>query len=187
MFGHIWNNIILLNLNEFANIDIDIYINLLFLAIAVAIIVIAFLFDFSRGITYTAVKQLVRHEANDENSAKTLSELGLSKSKFVRFMLSGAGELTRAVLRVGSPKIDYDSFMKLNREERKKLFLIDFDTETFYLSEEGKKRADRILSRYEFSIPRFVAFAVFVILIWGAVCAFSYEIFSYINSIIISK
>ena len=83
MFGHIWNNIILLNLNEFANIGIDIYINLLFLAIAVAIIVIAFLFDFSRGVTYTVVKQLVRHEAKDENCAKTLSELGLSKSKFV--------------------------------------------------------------------------------------------------------
>ena len=180
MLGHIWNNIILLNLNEFENIGIDIYINILFFALAVVLILFAFFFDLT-------VKQLVRHGAKDKKSAKTLSELGLLKNRFVKFMLSGANELTRIVLRTGAPEIDYDAFVKLSRDEKKKLFLIDFDTETFYLSNESKERTDRILSRYEFSIPRFLAFAVFVILIWGVVCALSYEIFAYINSIIIPK
>lgn len=187
MLGHIWNNIILLNLNEFENIGIDIYINILFFALAVVLILFAFFFDYSRGITYLTVKQLVRHGAKDKESAKTLSELGLSKNRFVKFMLSGANELTRIVLRTAAPEIDYDAFVKLSRDEKKKLFLIDFDTETFYLSNESKERTDKILSRYEFSLPRFLAFAVFVILIWGVVCAFSYEIFAYINSIIIPK
>ena len=187
MFGHVWNNIILLNLNEFENIGIDFYINVFFFFLSVAIIVIALVFEYSRGTVHITVKQLVRHEARGADNAKSLKELGLNRNRIVMLLLSRSRDLNSVVKRLGKPEIDYEGYMKLSREEKKKIFSIDFENEKFYLSEENKERVDRILSRYAFSLPRFIAFSVLVILLWGAVAAFSYEILAYLNSIIITK
>ena len=187
MLGHIFNNIILLNLNEFDNIGIDFYINLFFFFLALVVIAVAFVYEYSRGVMHLMVKQLIRHEANDKDSAKKLSDLGLHSNRVLKFMLSRNAELRKIVKRLGEPEIDYEGFLKLSAEDRKKVFSIDFETEAFYIREDNKDRAEKIVSSYVFSLPRFIAFAVFVILIWGCVAAFSFEIFSYINSIIIPK
>ncbi len=187
MLEDVWNNIILLNLKDFENIGIDFYINIFLFFVSLAIIIYALAFEYSRGVMHTVVKQLIRHGAFDKDGGMTISELGISDGFFTKFMLSRDPRLARIVHRVGEPDISHDEYMKLKRSEREKLLRVDFSTERFYIPEDKKDAAERVFATYAFSLPRFLVFCLFVFLIWGAVAAVSYELFNYLNSIIIRQ
>ena len=187
MLKNFWNDIILLNLRDFENIGFDFYINIFLFFVALIIIVYAFFFEYLKGVMQLTVRKLLRQGAIGRDNAKSLSELGLNSNFFVKLILSGGSRFKKTVARIGEPDVSYDDFVKMDKRERKKLYAIDFKTEKFYIAPESKDSADKIFSTYAFSPLRFIMFAVLVILVFGAVAAFSFEILSYINSSVVTK
>ncbi|MBQ7363118.1 MAG: hypothetical protein IJW48_01565 [Clostridia bacterium] len=187
MLENVWNNIILLNLRDFENISVDFYINIFLFFLALAIVACAFVFEYSRGVMHVAVKQLLRHGALGEGEAKTLSKLGLADNKMVKLFLSRDTRLSKLLSRVGAPDVKYEDFVKMKRAEQKELFRVDFSKDRFYISDENSDQANRVFSSYAFSLPRFLLFALLVFLLWGAIAAFSYELISYIDSVLLNK
>ncbi len=186
MLEHVWNNIILLNLRDFENIGINFYINIFLFFVALAIALYALFFEYYRGVMQLTVKQLLRHDAIDKDGARMLSELGLEKSRFVKLFLSSGSGRKKIVSRIGEPEVEYDKFVKMKKAEQKKLFHIDFPTERFYINKDRVDEARRVFSSYSFSVSRYLLFCLFIFLIWGAISAFSYEIISYLDSIIVT-
>ena len=182
MLEHVWNNIILLNLRDFENIGVDFYINIFFFFAALAIMLVAFFFDYSRGVTYVTVKQLVRHGALSKETSVSLSDIGLDKNVAVRFFLSRDSELSKLVSRLSAPTLDYCTYIKMKSSEKRKLLTLDFEKERFFLSGDRNDRVNKVMSVYSFSLTRFILFCVFVFLLWGVVSAFSYEIIAYLDA-----
>ena len=66
MLKNFWNDILLLNLNEFENIGFDFYINMFLLALGIGICIFSVGLELSRGAMFTMMKQLIRHQATSE-------------------------------------------------------------------------------------------------------------------------
>ena len=115
-----------------------------------------------RGNIRLVVVQLRRHNANSEETAKTLSELGLDKSVIVKRLFLGNNVLTKVVARVGEKKYSYEEYIKLSKEEKAQSEKIDFDTAMFYIKEQESDLAMSITEKYTTSIMRTVLASVFV-------------------------
>ena len=182
MYRNIWNDIILMNLKDFENIGVGFYINIFTFCFAVCICIAAVFFEINRGQMNLVVKQLIRHGATDADNAKTLSDLGLNGKRIIRFQLSRRSRLSILVSRVGAPSITYEEYVKMPPAKRKELEVFDINTATFYIPDENKERANKILHTYAFSLPRIILFCMFILLIWALITVFSYEIFCLINN-----
>ncbi len=181
MLKNIWNDIILLNLKDYDNIGIDFYINIFFFAVAVFICAGFFVFEHKRKCMRITVKQLLRHKAEREDSAKTLAELGLSSYNIKRALLTNT-RLLKVVKRVGAPEYTYEEYTRLSKEKKIGKEKIDFSTARFYIDEKYKNQARHIYENYNTSIIKNVLLCFLVLLIYGAVAAVSSEIIGYINS-----
>ena len=72
------------NLNDYKNIGINFEINKFILFCAIALCVVAFYVNYKRSLMVNTVKQLLRKNAIDEESAKTLVELKLDSSRGIK-------------------------------------------------------------------------------------------------------
>lgn len=154
---------IMLNLNEYDSFEgFDFYVTL-FIAILTVFICIGICISNTRKNTMlTMVKQLYRHGATSEESAKSLKELRIKNTFFLRSLLSDGTRLSRIVLRVGAKKLTYEEYieeMKSNgffkRKKRKEANAcdsvsdekIDFESAKFYISDEKELEVKNILSK----------------------------------------
>ena len=184
MYRNIWKDIVLLNLKSFENIGIDFYFNIFVFAFAACICVGAVLFELNRGSISLTVKQLLRHNAFEPSSAKTLAELGILNKKLIRYSLTRKSRLSKLVTRVGAPEISYEEYIKLTPEKKRELEKFDIGTAKFYINEENRDRTKNIYRTYGFSLPRVILFCVFVLIFSLLIAIFSYEIFCVINSLL---
>ena len=83
-----------INLNEYKYIGVDLEINKIILCTAVVLMACIVVFNTYRANIKLTVSQLVRHKAKDEESAKTLSELGLDRSRAIKKLLGKNNMLT---------------------------------------------------------------------------------------------
>ena len=181
MLKNIWNDIILLNLKDYENIGVDFYINIFFFVLAVFICISFFVIEHKRGCMRLTVKQLMRHNAEGEESAKTLFELGIS-SRSIKRALSTDTRLSKIVKRVGAHEYTYEEYVKLSKEKKLKKEKIDFTTARFYINKSYEQQAKHIYENYNTSLVKSLLMCALVILIYGAVAAVSSEIIEYINS-----
>ncbi len=182
MYRNIWNDIILMNLKDFENIGVSFYINIFTFCVAVCICIAGVIFEINRGQMNLVIKQLTRHAATDEESSKTLSDLGLKDKKIIKHLLSRRSRLSILVSRVGAPSISYEDYIKMSAAKRKELENFDITTARFYIPEENKERANKVLHTYAFSLPRAILFCLFILLFWALITVFSYEIICLINT-----
>ena len=157
----------LINLNEYYNLGVDLQINILLLILLPIVLLVWIAFHIMRNNTFVIVKRLARRGAFDEESAKTLRELGLFNKWVLRLMLSGEGQITKIVKRVGAVKYTYEEYSALSKKELKKE-KIDFETASFYLDEAQKTRIDKIQSKYEVRPHHTVLMCVSILV--GFVC-----------------
>ncbi len=129
-----------LNLNSFDKFGIDFQINKFLLVFMAVIIVAAIGINYNRWVIITTVKKLIRHEAFDEDSAKTLKELGLSSRGILR-ALKNNGQLTRLVRRAGEYSMSYEEYIKLVRSKNYKEEKIDLNETRFHIREENLETA----------------------------------------------
>lgn len=154
-----------INLNEYKYIGVDLEINKIILCTAVVLMVCIVVFNTYRANIKLTVSQLVRHKAKDEESAKTLSELGLDKSRAIKKLLGKDNMLTKIVARCGEKKYGYDEYMALSDEEKKKCEEFDVTESRFYIREECSLHATNVIDKYGTSVHRTILSCVLVAIV----------------------
>ena len=160
-----------LNLNDYENIGINFEINKFILLCAIAMCVVAFFVNYKRSLLAITVKQLLRHNATDEESAKTLDELGLAGSRGIRNAIFTSSQLRRMIAVVGECRPTYDEYVAAQKE-KKKLETTDPLSVRIYIPAEAMDRAKHVYNTYNSSIPHtllacvmYIALAVCLILV----------------------
>lgn len=169
-----------LNFKDYKNLGFNFPIGLILVFFAVAF-PLAVLFINSKKNTITfAVRQLVRHEAFDESSAKSLSSLRLSQSKSFKKMLVSGGELSSMIKIVGYEKPSYEDYVKL-KKENKNPEKINFDEIKIYLKSESKEKAYTIAEAEITPIWKPILIIASGILILALLFIFMPEILDFLN------
>jgi hypothetical protein len=142
-----------------------------------------FLINHHRATTQLIVKQLIRHNANSEGSAKTLEELGLDGSRSVKWMLNAGGQINKLVARVGEKTYTYEEYKALmNSKGGVPKDKIDVATAKFYVRDEAKERISFIIDTYGSSVLRTSLYCIFVLAIYICLVLCMPEILSFINN-----
>jgi len=153
----------LINLKDYSNIGLDLEINkILFCILVGAVLAIAIIGYRKAGIS-RVVKALLRHEAKNEESAKTLDELKIN-SPSVRTVLSATeGRLAKIISRVGATRYTYEEYIEAMKKPKGKTAddaknnekshsplteeKVDFATARFYIAEDKIEEAKSIFDR----------------------------------------
>ena len=170
-----------INLKSYENIGIDLEINKLLFLVAFALCAVFFVVNYKRSLISEAIRQLLRHGALSEDSAKTLGELGLSDSRGIRKELSGDSQLRRMVMIVGEKKLTYEEYVALQKQ-KKKPDAPDLDTARIYIAPESLERAKFIYNNYNTSIMKTLLLCVFCLAISVCLMLLSPGLLSLINS-----
>ena len=178
------------NLADYDNIGIDFEISKFILLVFVGLCIAFFITDWHRGYMLLAVKKLFRHEALDENSAKTLSELGIEGSLSIKWALSHETRLSKIVKRVGAPEYTYEEYVALMKEQKKnpraaKKERLDFEKERFYINPNQIKIAKDIEQNYSSSVVKTLLLCFMFAIIFVGVTLIMHDFLSFINSSII--
>ena len=173
-----------INLEDYENIKFSLEINKVVLGTFIAIIVGILVLNTYRGSIRFMVMQLKRHNALDEDGAKTLKELGLDNSRILKRLLSSQNMLTKTVARVGATQYDYETYVKMDKAARREAERVDFESARFYINKSEADRAAFIIERYAVSIPRTLATCVFFAILCGCVIAWMPGILEILNDLI---
>lgn len=163
-------------LYSFENFDLDVNSSsmlIIIIGIAVGLLVGIALSLVCRVVSGKVIKALKNAEAVDEDSAKTIAELGLSRVCFAKTMLKPDSALHRAVGCVGGytgeeaggfKKFWHEKFIK---DESSGKF--DFAAAKFYLPEEKRVSAELRFTEEKHPVRSFVLSALLI----TAVCVFA--------------
>lgn len=205
-------NYLSINLNEYENIGMNLPIVKLLLVVAVAFIVAIIIINYSKSNLYLMVKQLMRHGALGEDSAKTLGELKLTDNRGIKRALAHSSQMRSIVSTVGEEKMSYEEYLEkkkalreAKRAENKGGFFkrlwaavvgffytrdeilfaeIDFSAARFYIKEEGKNRASKIYNSNDITPIRTAFTCVFVALFFIGLMFAMPEVLNWINSLL---
>lgn len=141
-----------LNLSQYENIGIYFPIGAFLILLCIVGCISVFFLTYYRMFTRSLYSQLLRHNAKDEQSAKTLSELRVDKSFAIRSSLSRSnGQITYIVKRAGEEKLSYDEYIEKTKEKGYKPEKIDFSSARFYIPEDKTDFAKKLLENSDSS------------------------------------
>lgn len=139
------NDYLLINFKDYIDPGIDFPINIFLLSIAVGLCIASVLITIHRRYTATLIKQLMRHNAIDEASAKSLKELRIEPTFFIRAALNRkSGQLANLIKCAGAKTYTYEEYSKLQKTKGFRDEKINFDEAKFYINAEQMPRARRI-------------------------------------------
>lgn len=173
MFLKLLKDYFFLNLNYYFK-GVDFQINIFLLALAVGMAAAAIMVTVYKRNQSNIIRQLTRHCANSEESAKTLAELRIDPGFIVRSSISKRGQLSAIIAMVGGFPFERKTSGK--KEER-----IDFSTARFYI-----KNPERAATVNEEKIPSYLGaslIAALTIVIAVVVTLFMPYILSFITGI----
>ena len=169
----LFNIPIFLNLNYYFK-GVDFQINIFLLAFALGMAAAAILVTVYKRNQSNIIRQLTRHCADSEETAKTLAEMRIDPGFIVKSSLSKRGQLSAIVAMVGG--FPFEKKAEGKREEK-----IDFSTARFYI-----KSPDRAARINEEKIPSYLnaaLVATLIIVIAVVVTLFMPYILSFITGI----
>ena len=165
---------VFLNFNDYKNLGFNFPIGIILILLAI-VLPAAFFFINQRKNTVTlCVKQLIRHGAVGETSAKSLSSLRLDKSKSLKHMLLSSGRLSSMVKIAGYEKPSYEEYSKELKS--------NLNEAEIYLSEDKIKEAEAIVSTGTSSIIKPILISVATVIILAALFICMPELLDLINS-----
>ena len=176
-----------LNLNQYESFGINFPIGILITAMSVVLCCAAFLINYQKLYTLALLKQLTRHEATDEKSAKTLAELHLNKSFGLKYSLSASNSLKSMVKRVGEVIPTYEEYVENSKKKGYKEEKIDFDTARFYLNKEALGKVQRVMETSNPAWWRPALMSLFVIVLAAILAVFLPELLELINDYVMNK
>ena len=126
-----------LNLNQYENISTPFPIGMVSIALAIFMCIGAVYYYYYKNYTCALLRALKRHEAKDEESAKTLKELRLHTSYSIKRALLKQGKLSSLVKEVGKKQMSYEEYLKLGKKARKPE-KADFEKARYYIPNDKK-------------------------------------------------
>ena len=139
-----------LNFSQYENIGLYFPVGVFLIALCAVMCISVFFITYYKKYTQALYKQLIRHNATDESSAKTLSQLRLSGCRGIRFSLSRSnGQLGYIVKRVGDVKPTYEEYVEKTKKRGYKPEKINFDEALFYIAPDKKDVAKKLIESSE--------------------------------------
>ncbi len=202
-FVSFYEDYISLNMKDYPNLGFDFEIVKVLLIAAVVLCVVFCVMDFHKKNAYLIIKQLMRHEAKNPESAKTLSELSLSENRAVRRSLASSSQIRSVVGRVGEKELTYEEYIA-NEKRKKELkrakralkktgaenISVPVEEKTpmldelrFYIKEERADYASKIYNGADISVLRTVLRCVLVVAVAVCFVFLMPELLSFINNI----
>ena len=174
-----------LNLNNYSNIEINFPIGIFLTAITILLCIFTFFYAYRRVVTVNLMTQLLRHEARDEGSAKTLASIHINAGIVLKSLLSSrTGQVKSIVYRKGDVKMTYEQYLILSKEKGYKEQKIDFSTAEFYIPDEKLDDAKRIVDREAPSMIKPLLMSVLLLVILLCISLTLPQLLEYINSAI---
>lgn len=156
-----------LNLYDYEHIKFRLPVGMIVTFMAVALCAATFFITYRKRYMYVFCSQLLRHNADSEENAKTLKELRLADYGALKRALSRSGQLTYMIKRVNAVMPTYEEA----RAKGFKYEKIDFASERFYIDSESVEKVKEI-ANYSYpawwkpvvaSVAILVVFSVFLI------------------------
>ncbi len=182
-FMNLYEKYFLINLKDYPALGIDLEINKILLFVAIGAM-LAFIFvGYIRAGVATALKALLRREAIDEDSARTLDELRINTLS-VRLALRNLGGKTASVIaRVGDKKYTYEEYMELSKKKGFKEEKTDLSTARFYIKEGKRDAAKAIYDRFDSPVLHTVLACVLLVALYSCMFFCMPGILNLVNSI----
>ena len=173
-----------INLNDYDNIGINLEINKVIFGAVVALIIGVIFLDLYRTNIKLMVTQLTRHNAKNEDDAKTLSAIGLNNNKIIKWLLTKENFLTKIVKRKGEKKFGYEEYKALSKKERIAAEKFDMETAEFYIKEDKSDLAAGVMEKYGASVQSTAMTCILIVIISICVIACMPEILEIINNLL---
>ena len=174
-----------LDVNEYAGIHGSFKINIFLFFIALGMCIAAVIITLYRSSLQRIVKQLTRLNAFDEESARTLGDLGLERCLIIKMALArDGGRLTRLIGRVGQKTYTYEEYKALTKKKGYRHERINFAEAEFYIREGKGDEARNIIENYGASMFRTALYCVLVMALYVCVMFFMPEIIMLIDGAI---
>ena len=129
-----------LNLDMYENININFPIGAFLIILAFVFSIATFMIYLKRNAEIKFLTALIRHEAEDESSAKSLKELRLYTFP-TKFFLAYSGWMKKIVAIAGREEVSCEEYLKLSKEEKKKYDRPNFSIAKLYIKPDGSEKA----------------------------------------------
>lgn len=171
---------VFLNFKDYKNLGFNFPIGLILIFFAIVFPIAVFVINKRKNTVTLVVKQLTRHEAFSEESAKTLSALRLSNIKSLKKSLFYGGQLSSMIKIVGYQKPSYEEYVK-SKKEKKKLDKPNFDEMKIFISPDSKEKAETIAEAEITPIWKPVVISAAGVIIIAILFIFMPEILDFLN------
>lgn len=176
-----------MNLNQYENFGLSFPIGIFLIFMTVVLCASAFLINYQKRYTLAVLKQLARHKATDEKSAKTLGELHLERSLGLKYALAKSSALKSMVKMVGEKTPTYEEFIENSKNKDYKEEKIDFESARFYIDTGAQAKVQRIMQEPEPAWWRPILMSLFFIAIAVIVGVFLPQLLYWVNNYVADK
>ena len=171
-----------LNLKDYENIGLDLPIGMILMGLAVALCVSVFYINARKRSALNIITALLRHEAIDEEGAKSLKELSLDGTFGIRSALSKGGKLSKIVGRVGESVPSFDEYSKQKPSEQRELEKANFEGVKLYIKSEELDAAKRMFEEENASYLPPIILSLSFIAVFAIIGIVLPDLLSLINS-----
>ena len=196
-----YNDFICLNLKDYKNIGIDVEINKLILLFFGALIIGCIIVSINQMNLTLLIRKLMKIEAYTEESAKTLSELGLADNAGIKSLVNkNDGRISKIIAVVGIKRQTYEEYMEAERKRKEARRLppadrkavldslsvgeIDASNAKIYIPEDKKEYASYVYSSGNGSVLKTVLSCTLILVVAVAIILLMPTLLSLLNNIL---
>ena len=196
-----YNDFICLNLKDYKNIGIDVEINKLILLFFGALIIGCIIVSINQMNLTLLIRKLMKIEAYTEESAKTLSELGLADNAGIKSLVNkNDGRISKIIAVVGIKRQTYEEYMEAERKRKEARRLppaerkavldslsvgeIDASNAKIYIPEDKKEYASYVYSSGNGSVVKTVLSCTLILVVAMAIILLMPTLLSLLNNIL---
>ena len=196
-----YNDFICLNLKDYKNIGIDVEINKLILLFFGALIISCIIVSINQMNLTLLIRKLMKIEAYTEESAKTLSELGLADNAGIKSIVNkNDGRISKIIAVVGIKRQTYEEYMEAERKRKEARRLppaerkavldslsvgeIDASNAKIYIPEDKKEYASYVYSSGNGSVVKTVLSCTLILVVAVAIILLMPTLLSLLNNIL---
>ena len=196
-----YNDFICLNLKDYKNIGIDVEINKLILLFFGALIIGCIIVSINQMNLTLLIRKLMKIEAYTEESAKTLSELGLADNAGIKSLVNkNDGRISKIIAVVGIKRQTYEEYMEAERKRKEARRLppaerkavldslsvgeIDASNAKIYIPEDKKEYASYVYSSGNGSVVKTVLSCTLILVVAVAIILIMPTLLSLLNNIL---
>ena len=194
-----YNDFICLNLKDYKNIGIDVEINKLILLFFGALIIGCIIVSINQMNLTLLIRKLMKIEAYTEESAKTLSELGLADNAGIKSLVNkNDGRISKIIAVVGIKRQTYEEYMEAERKRKEARRLppaerkavldslsvgeIDASNAKIYIPEDKKEYASYVYSSGNGSVVKTVLSCTLILVVAMAIILLMPTLLSLLNN-----